>query len=275
MKKLWIIFTLIAIFLSCSSSPKGDTMSPEKRKAQIYYNQGTRELIDKDYTAALTHLLEARTLDKTDSKILNNLGMAYYFKKRQETAIKTIKEAIELDPKNTEARINLGTIYTNQGRLQDAKRQYEIVLDDLTYTKQFKTYYNLGVVHLKLGKIIEATNYFQQSINENASYCPAYSRLGDIYFDQKNYEKSLDFYKKAGLGVCYDNPDPLYRQALSLFKLKQYGTAKLKFEEVIERFSLTQYERMAHQKLKEMDNQIYSSGPETNTPNRNIVSPNF
>ena len=250
-------------------------VSPEKRKAQIYFNQGTRELMYKDYTAALNHLTEANILDKDNTQILNNLGMTYYFKKRPETAIKMIQRAIEVDSKNTEARINIGTIYTNLGRYELAKKQYNIVLDDLTYDRQYKTYFNLGVLHLKLGKEIEAISYFQQAINENENYCPAFLKLGDINFRKKNYEKSLNFYKKAGSGVCYDNPDPLYRQALSLLKLKEYGSAKLKLEEVIERFSLTKFERMAHKKLKDIDKKIYSSEPETNAQKGNILSPNF
>jgi len=274
MKYTWISFILALMTISCAS-PKKTGISPEKRKAQIYYNQGTRELLNKNYTVALKHLLEAYTLDKEDSKILNNLGMAYFFKKRPDTAIKTVLKAIKLDPKNIEARVNLGTIYTNTGRYEQAKRQYLLVLDNLTYSRQYKTYFNLGVLHLKLNKELEAINYFHQAINENSNYCPAFLKLGDINFRKKDYVKSLGYYKKAGTGVCYDNPDPLYRQALSLLKLKEYGSAKLKLEEVIERFSLTKFERMAHKKIKDINQKIYSPEQETNAPKRNILSPNF
>lgn len=272
-KYITLIFIALSL-VACSSSKKKE-LSPEKKKARIYYNQGTNELIQHRYTQALKHLLEANALDPENSKILNNLGMAYYFKKRTELAINSIKKAIEIDPKNTEARVNLGTIFTNTDNFIAAEHQYNKVLDDLTYEKQFKTYYNLGVLYLKKNKELEAVNYFKQAINENASYCPAHARLGDIQFKNKDYEQSLKSYRKASLGVCYNDPDPVYRQALSLIKLKKYGSAKLKLEEIIERFSLTPYQELANKKLKTLEARIYSPELKTDGKKRNILSPDF
>lgn len=270
-----ILYTLIAFSLFSCSSSKNKKNTPEKKRASLYYNQGTNQIIAKQYTEALKNLLEANALDPNNTKILNNLGMAYYFKKRTDLAIGSIKKALKVEPKNTEARINLGTIYSNSGNLIAAEQQYKRVLDDLTYLRQFKTYYNLGILNLRKKQEVEAINYFKQSINENSSYCPAHAKLGDIYFQNRDYKKSLQSYRKASLGVCYNNPDPLYRQALSLIKLKEYGSAKLKLEEIIERFSLTKYQELANKELKVLNNAIYSPELETNNKKRNILSPNF
>lgn len=272
-----IIYLLIFLFISCASSDKKE-VSPEKKKANIYYNQGTNELIQKNYTTALRHLLEAKALDPNNPQILNNLGMAYYFKKRPELAIRTIKQAIKNDPKNMEARINLGTIYTNIGRYIEAKNQYAIVSENLTYPKQFKTYFNLGVLNLKQGRKSLALNYFQQSLNENENYCPASVQLGNMYFDSKDYKKSLEYYKKASQGVCYNNPDPIYKQAQALIKLKKYGSAKMKLEEILERFSLTEYQELASKQLKALNQKIQvddSEEADLLKLKRKILSPNF
>ena len=55
------------------------------------------------------------------------------------------------------------------------------------------------------------------------------------------------------MGVCYNNPKPLFQQALTYIELKDFGTAKLKLDEVIERFSLTKFEKMAKRKLKALN----------------------
>lgn len=270
------IFLLIAIvFASCASHKKQGEKNSLEEKARLYYNQGTNELSQKNYTNALKYLLEANALTPNKTHILNNLGMAYYFKGKKETAIAMVKKSIELDNKNTEAKLNLGTIYTNTGNLIKADQLYKLVLDDLTYQKQYKTYYNLGVLKLRRKKTIEATNYFQQAINENENYCPAYFQLGDIYFNAKNYEKSFENYKKSGMGVCYNSPRPVYKQAVTLIKLKQYGLAKVKLEEIIERFSLTEYQQIANKTLKDLNNKIYNPEIETNEQKGNILSPDF
>lgn len=277
MRIKFILGVILFVLLSCSTSQKNEP-SPEKKKATIYYNQGTNELVKKEYANALKHLLEARALDPKSSKIHNNLGMAYYFKKRPETAIKMIKKAIELDANNMDARMNLGTIYTNTGRFIEAKAQYEKILDNLTYNYQFKTYYNLGILNHKQGRKRRAINYYQQAVNENNNFCPAHRALGNIYFEYKDYEKSLKHYKDATMGTCYNNPINLYKQAQVLIKLKKYATAKLKLEEIMEKFSSGQIRNLASKDLKEITPKVYQEPKiklKENDKKRKILSPNF
>ncbi len=251
----FILSTLILVtLLSCATNKDKDQESATVKKAKLYYNKGTADLLNKDYTIALKHLLDSHALNPNDSKTLNNLGMAYYFKKRPQTAIRFIKKSIEIDPKNTDARMNLATIYTNSNELNEAEKQYMTVLDDLTYQGQYKTYYNLALLHLKKNQRAKALTYFKQSLNENSQYCPAHYKLGEMFFNKGQYNLALDKFKSASAGVCYDNPMPVYHQAVTYMKLKEFGTAKLKLEEILERFSLTKYETMARKKLKVLSN---------------------
>jgi outer membrane protein assembly factor BamD (BamD/ComL family) len=70
----------------------------------------------------------------------------------------------------------------------------------------------------------------------------------------------------------------LYHQALSYIQLKQYDTAKVKLEEVIERFALTKYQRMANKKLQTVNHLIQKEMRNSRNfekPNGNILTPNF
>ena len=279
--KLLISLFILTQFVSCSSTPKGEK-TPEEKKAEIYYNQGTQQMMDQEYTQALKNLLSAKNLSPNDDRINNNLGMAFYFKGAKNRAIKYIKKALELNPKNTDAKMNLATIYLQEKKYAQAEGMYLQVLDDLTYEGQYKTYYNLGLLNLKLNQETKAINYFKQSVNVSNSYCPSHFQLGDIYFKRKDYKKALNSYRDAGLGVCFEKPEPIYKQALSLIKLKRYESAKSKLEELVKRFAETKYERMAqaeldiinkrnesrlHEEMKDID--------ENYVPNRNILSPDF
>ncbi len=274
----FLIITLLFLTASCASNNKKTRDELVKEKAEIYYNYGTQNIIAKKYSQALKNLLEAYAYNKKDSRIQNHLGMAYFFKKRPQIAIKFIKLSLQTNPKNTDARMNLATVYVHLEQYREAKIQYDIILDDLTYEKQFQTYYNLGILSLKKSKVREATNYFKQSVNENSAYCPAHFRLGNIYFEQNQFKESLVAFKKAGSGTCYDRPLPHYHQALTLIKLKEYSIAKTKLEEVVERFSLTKYERMANKTLQSLNRTMRKreQNPKIfSDVNGNIFTPDF
>ena len=263
--------------ISCATTKK-DQKTSAQRKADIYYNQGTQELITKDYTSAITHLMKANRLNPNNSEILNNLGMAYYFKGRKESAIKFIKKSLTIDSKNTRARLNIATIYVESNKFIEAKVQYDIILDDLTYQGQFKTYYNLGILYLKLNKQEQALNFFKQSLNENNQYCPTHFQLGKYYFENKNFGESLKSYELASLGTCYSDPSAHYHQALTHIKLKQYDAALSKLEMVVENFSLTKYERLANQKIKNINTFLTKSEKQSDMikkSNGQIFTPDF
>ena len=105
------------IFLSwmfeCSNLKKPS--SPDKKKAQLYFDQGTAELVNKRYTQALEYLLKAQELNPDDTRIFNNLGMSYYFKGKREKALTYLKRSVELDKRNSDARNNLAGIFWNRG----------------------------------------------------------------------------------------------------------------------------------------------------------------
>jgi type IV pilus assembly protein PilF len=276
MKSLLLI-TLTAILVSCSSSQE-KKISKTDKKANIYYAQGTRNLVDKEYTKALKNLLEANTYRPKDTKIHTNLGMAYYFKKNSDLALKHLRYAIELDPKNTDAKLNIATIHMEQNNYNDAEKLYQEVLKDLIYERQFRTYYNLGLLEIKRKNLPKALSYFKKSTDINENYCPAFFQSGKIFYSQGQYKKALKMFKESSLGTCYQNPEPHYMQALSLMKLRQWGEANIKLDEIAERFAMTKYESMASRakvKLRQLKEDSYNQQMKAKNYNRNILTPDF
>ncbi len=261
--KLAVLLLFSIMLYSCASSET----SSKAEKAEIFYNQGTSYLIDKQYTSALEYLLRAQDLSPKDPKILTNLGMAYFFKGQEEQARKLFLKALDVDPKYSDARNNLASLYVRQKKYIDAEREYKIVAEDLIYSNQFRTYYNLGYIFYLKSDYKIAKSYLLKSINENDSHCPAHFLLGEIYFRQQNYKEAYNKYLDASKGTCFDDPAPHYYQALALEKSGDYDKALKKLTEMTEKFKKSDYAALVTKeisKIQEIQQQNENSEPEKN-----------
>lgn len=274
-----ILFT--AIFLASCASNELTEKSTEQKKAEIYYGQGTSELVKKNYSQALINLLKAREFDPKDTQIRNNLGMAYYFREQPELAEKELLKSIDLDHKNSDARVNLGTLYLEKNRLKEARSQYEIVLQDLTYPNQFRNYYNLAILALKEGDRAEAFEFLFKSVKEKEEYCQAHFKLGELYIEEYKFKQALTSFQESGKGTCVTEPAPHYQQALSLMNLSRFEEARSKFKEIIEKFPKTRFNSLASLQLKKISSELKEQNiskhyqTEIIKESKTIESPNF
>jgi type IV pilus assembly protein PilF len=263
-------FTLVLMLVSSCASNK----STQSKQAALYFGAGTQSLINKSYTEALTNLLKANELDPDNSDIINNLGMAYYFKDQKDLAIRHLQRSLELNNKNSDARTNLASIYLKEGNVPQAEKLYKEVLADLTYDKQARTYYNLGIIELESKKNLETANtYFQLSLKEDENFCPSYFQTGIINYNRGRFSDALRNFKESSMGTCNDAPAAHYYQALSLMKLKKFTEARLKLDEVDVRFKKSIFAVKARTKLIELnelelkpENQSFQASKASETP---------
>jgi Tfp pilus assembly protein PilF len=279
MKNTLFLLSLISFLsVSCSSSQNRD-QTIEEKKAEVYYNQGTNELVNKNYQRALTSLLQAKELNPKESKIRNNLGMAYYFREQFALAEEELKTAIKLDEKNSDARLNLGSLYMTKNRLKEARVQFEKVTTDLTFPNQYRTYYNLAILSLAEGDRRQAFVQLEKSIKEKDDYCTAHYKLGELYSEEYRFKQALDSFREAGKGTCVNEPSPLYQQALALLNLNRTGEAKKKFQEVMEKFSSSRFSTLASVQLKKINNNeqptVEARETEVIRESQEAESPNF
>lgn len=279
MKYKMLFLTLVALFLTSCSTNKLKDQSPEEKKAEVYYGQGTTELVNKNYSQALTYLLKAKELNPKDSKIRNNLGMAYLFRDQQALAEEQLKKSIELDELNTDARMNLGSLYMGKKQTAEARAQFEKVLKDLTYPNQFRNYYNLAVLSLNAGDRRMAFEYLAKSIKEKEDYCVSHFKLGELYAEEYRFKQALDSFKEAGKGTCVSEPGPHYQQALALLNLNRATEAKMKFQEITEKFPASRFGTMAAIQIKKINNTNEEQSTRTQTElirdSKAVETPNF
>lgn len=235
----------------CSQNPIKDK-SPLEKKADLYYSQGTSYLIKKRYTEALSHLLEADKLRPNDSKIKNNLAMAYYFKGQTLKAINILEESIELEPNNSDAKNNLASIYFQTEQYEKSKNIYTEVLKDLVYKHQYRTHFNLALIALKQNREVVAQKHLYQSLKVKNDYCPSLFQLGAIEEEKGNLLEALKHFKESTKSICYNDPRPHYEVAKTLLKLKKTSEAEIKLLSIIRSFPKSSYSTLAKEQLKKI-----------------------
>ena len=112
------------------------------------------------------------------------LSMAYLQRNENTKALKYINEADKLSPKNHIIK------------------------------------FNLGMMHKKFNKFDEAIAFFKESISLNANFKEGLNILADIYYNKKEFQVSMDYYKKSlKLDDTKENIFAMQRFAEILLKL--------------------------------------------------------
>jgi type IV pilus assembly protein PilF len=246
-KPVFILLTLLS-FYGCSGSSK-QNQETNSQKADLHYAHGTSLLVSRDFTEALDHLIRSNELKPNDSKTLNNLGMAYYLKGETKLGERHIREAIKIDPKNSDARNNLASLLFTKGELEEAKKEYEIILQDLVYRQQFRVRYNLGLIYLRLNQKARAIDYLKQASLEREDYCAANHQLGLIYKEARQFDEAIDWFTKATRGTCHSEPAPHFQLAETLEQARKNDLARELYNDILQRFPNSSFAPLSRQRL--------------------------
>lgn len=222
------------------------------KKFDLYYSQGTANLVKKDYTSALSYFIKAYDLKQNDSKLLNNMGMTYYFKNRVKKAHQYLVKSLKIDPKNSDARNNLASLYFIQGKYKAAKQQYKLVIADLIYQDQHRAHYNLGLIYIREKNYDAAIKEIQVAAKLRQDYCAANYQLGKVFYIKRNYIEAIKSFREAQKGTCVKEPLPHWNQALTYIKMNDFHLARRKLKEIIERFGATKFSALANNKLRKI-----------------------
>ncbi len=247
--RLFLFLAISSLITSCASKET----ERRQKQADLQMGAGTQALVERNYTDALNALLKANELKPNDSEILNNLGMAYYFKGSTDIALKHLSQSLKVNPDNSDAKINIGSIYYAEGKIVESEKMFLAVLKDLTYTKQARTYYNLGMIELLQRKnLAKAQHYFQKSVTEDENYCSGHFQLGFVLFKKGNFNKAYQSFKDSTLGVCNKSVVGHYYQGLALVEMRRYEDARLKFTEIDSQFKTSSYAIEARRRMQEI-----------------------
>jgi len=160
----------------------------------------------------------------------HNLGYAYYEDGRLEEAQKEFEEALALNPGYTLSLYNLGLVFYQKGMTKEAIRWYEKALkQDRPHPE---TYYNLGLAYYQEGLYLDSVNAFRTFLKVKPDYENAYNNLGLAYQRLKQWDHAKDSFEEE-LRRNPENPNTQVYLGDLYYELKDYTVAVVHFKRAL------------------------------------------
>ena len=151
-------------------------------------------------------------------KILLAYGIFLYQKNRMRGALEVLKRANLAKPNEVQVMMTIANCYMELGEYELAKEQLLAML--IVYPRYVPARYNLVKCHLESGQLQDAEKVAQGIIDNTSEDFFAISLLGEVYFQRKNYKRSISIFERA---LIYDSD---YPRALYFLGLSHYLSGK-------------------------------------------------
>lgn len=112
----------------------------------------------------IAELEAARATQPRNSRLLNDLGYAYFMQDNLEAAESTLRAALELDPSDKRTNVNLGLVVAHAGRTSEA---YGLLRQALP---EADTLANLAYVHTQRGEGALAMKTYHRALAANPNH---------------------------------------------------------------------------------------------------------
>jgi tetratricopeptide (TPR) repeat protein len=204
---------LAAIYLNRDDFKNAEQELREAEKVAPDYplileNFGLLNLKLKRYDDALGYLIRSILKNQNDPQPHLYLAQVYGQTGHADYAEKEYRTAINLSPLSHGAHTGFGEFYFDQGRLEEAERQFQ---ESLQAAKTLRGYWGLGLVYWREGRYAEAEHAFQEAEALVPSSGRAHIMLGLLYTDMKRNREAL---RELQTGLKSEPTNPQALEAL-------------------------------------------------------------
>lgn len=181
----------------------------------VDYRNGLTLLREGRADEAIVMLKRCRLANPSDPAVINAMGLALLYKKDHAGANKAFAEALKVDPGFMEARNNRGVSLMDEGKLDEAGKDFEAVLDGSAPAEKVNARFNLGLLATKQKRWDDAERHFSLVLIDDSKYLRAFRERGLVRMAREDFRGALEDL----LRFLKDDPtDPIanYNAALCL-----------------------------------------------------------
>lgn len=201
-------------------------------------------MLDHEWEDAIKFFQKALEINPNAEKVHDLLATCYFKLNKNDLALTHIKKIAQLNPDNFAVHYTLGGIYESEGDETNAINEYKIARKNISIKETIEKVFVSDMLHrlanlyLKVGDFENATGVFHKIIDDSLTNKPVtiYYKLGQIYFEMKRYEDSIQQFLK----VRSINPDS---ESINLYlslcheEMKDYDKAISELTPLLEKHS--------------------------------------
>ena len=209
------LFLLLSLF-SCVTAENA-------RKSDTRTDLGTAYLKEGNTPGAVEALRQASSLNPQNATAWERLGLAYMASDAPKQAEDAFQRAIRVGTADEPARVhyNYGLLLLKLERYDEALRQFDITLGDLTYRTPAKVLNSKGFTLYTMGQYDEAIEVLDKAIRRAPTLCPARFHRGLSHQSADNHSQAIDDFE-AVIQSCGDEATgAYYHAAVSLLATEQ------------------------------------------------------
>ncbi|HNG39332.1 MAG TPA: type IV pilus biogenesis/stability protein PilW, partial [Accumulibacter sp.] len=136
-----------------------------RTRAKLHTELGALYLQDGNMQVALEELTYAITIDADYAKAYGARGVVMYYLREIALAERDFQKAMSLDGNDPELNNNYGWFLCQIGRGKEGMEYFQRAIRNPLYETPGKAYANAGACHLKLGDLVTAEGFLQNSLN--------------------------------------------------------------------------------------------------------------
>jgi tetratricopeptide (TPR) repeat protein len=156
-------------------------------------------------------------------------------------AARTLESALREDPKMPQALLMLGGAYSELGRNEEAKAQFDLVLKD--DPKSVQALVGMASVLMKENETGDVVALCKRTLSLDDENTQAYALLGEVYVGQQKPAQALPYLEKA-VAIQPKLTQNRLNLAGCLIEVRQFARAEALLKEIIEdypRFPLAEF----------------------------------
>jgi Flp pilus assembly protein TadD len=165
-----------------------------EKKPSILINLGFLMNKQRQYGEAIQYLEEAKALSPEDSKVVCNLGIAYYWNGDYELAKNNFEALMAKHPDLMTPYYYLSIIYYQQGDMEKAVKMMKEAIDKFPRLGSLKN--NLALFYESMDHPEEAERFYRQAVEENPRDPVLTRNLADFYYEAQILGAARELYEK-------------------------------------------------------------------------------
>lgn len=166
----------------------------KKEKAKACFLEGSQLFTEDKEELAIQHLKWAIQLDKSFPDAYEALGVIYGRHEKYHEAIRLMHKLLEVEPKSVMAHTNLSLYHMKLGNIEEAEKEKSLAtlnsfefFGDETKKKEEEEEREKR----KFEEMDQRKKMFEEVLTIDSQDTMAHMGLGEIYFEHKNYNKSM------------------------------------------------------------------------------------